>query len=187
MANKFRYTAKGDDGKSSLIGQGRYSKTNLRFEALGTLDESSALIGLAKSMVSDLEIRSILTQVQRDLYLIMGEVSDIHEKTETYSENINTRILWLEEKIKELNNEVNSPGGFIVPGDSREDAVLDITRTVVRRAERHMIRLIDVEAIDNPAYKQYLNRLSSLIFTMELVIHHRLGIGTPTMAKGSLQ
>lgn len=183
MSKKLTFTARGDDGKTNLVGQGRFSKADLRFDVLGTLDECSAVIGLAKSMILDQDIKDILTRVQRDLYHIMGEVSVVSEQKEVYPPLSDTSITWLEEMIELLSPEASAPGGFIVPGDTREDAVLDVTRTIIRRAERRLVELIENEGFVSPVSRQYLNRLSSLIFTMELVIHKRLNSLPPTMAK----
>jgi cob(I)alamin adenosyltransferase len=183
MAKSIRYSAKGDDGTTCLQGAGRYLKSEYRFEVLGTLDESSAMIGLAKSMISDPEIKGILTHIQRDLYYMMGEISMVSDEHPTFHALDDGNINWLEDQIEILGRQIASPGGFIIPGDTSEDAVLDITRTVIRRAERLVVGWIELGGLQNSVPRKYLNRLSSLIFTLELLIHHRLGMEPPTMAK----
>jgi cob(I)alamin adenosyltransferase len=177
------YTSRGDDGMSSLQGPGRYSKADNYFEILGTLDECSAMIGLTKSIIVDPEIKSILTQVQRHLYQIMGEVSIITDQKKECDPITKECITWLETIIEELSAEVILPGGFIIPGDTTEDAVLDLTRTIIRRTERRIALLFDAGKIENSAIRQYINRLSSLFFALELIVHHRMGVEPPTMAK----
>jgi cob(I)alamin adenosyltransferase len=183
MSNRKLFTAKGDDGMSSLQGPGRFSKADKLFEILGTLDECSAMVGLTKSIIEDPEIKSILTQVQRHLYQIMGEVSIISEQKQSNETFSSESITWLESVIEELADEVNSPDGFIIPGDTTEDALLDLTRTIIRRTERRIAVLFDDGRIENSVIRQYINRLSSLIYTLELIIHHRMGVEPPTMAK----
>lgn len=187
MTRSIRFTAKGDDGTTCLQGAGRYMKSEYRFEVLGTIDESSAMIGLAKSMIADPEIKEILTHIQRDLYYLMGEVSIASDEPPAFHPLDETNICWLEEQIEILGRQIASPGGFIIPGDTSEDAVLDITRTVIRRAERLVVGWIELGGLENPVPRKYLNRLSSLIFTLELLIHHRLGVEPPTMAKAKNQ
>jgi cob(I)alamin adenosyltransferase len=183
MGNRITFTAKGDDGSTCLIGHGRYSKSDLRFEVLGTLDEASAVIGLAKAMLDDQDLKDVLTHVQRDLYHMMGEISVVPE-TEVELPGLSSEaIRWLEAVIERFSDEASSPGGFIVPGDTREDAVLDVARTIIRRGERRLVELIDDGGLENSNTRQYLNRLSSLIFTLELVMHNRMCIFPPTMAK----
>ena len=162
------------------MGTGRYPKSDLRFEVLGTIDEASASIGFAKSFLSSTEWVLILTQVQRDLYLMMGEISLVPGK-ETSPESIcEEKIEWLEKQIHTLSESSSSPKGFIIPGDSKEDAALDMARTVIRRAERHLVALMDSGGYNNLVARQYLNRLSSLVFCLEIVVHNPLPV---TLAK----
>jgi cob(I)alamin adenosyltransferase len=187
MGNRIAYTARGDDGSTCLIGKGRFSKADTRFEVLGTLDEASAVIGLAKAMLEDQDIKDVLTHVQRDLYHMMGEIS-VAPETEVSLPGLSAdAIKWMEAVIEKYAAESEYPGGFIIPGDTREDAMIDVARAIVRRAERRLVELIETEGMNNPNpnTRHYLNRLSSLLFTLELVIHNRLGVFPPTMAKDS--
>lgn len=183
MGHRIAYTARGDDGSTCLIGQGRYSKADLRFEVLGTLDEASAVMGLAKAMLDDQDLKDILTHVQRDLYHMMGEISIASEPKPPIPLLTADAIRWLEAVIEKYSEESEYPGGFIIPGDTREDAMLDVARAVIRRGERRLVEFIEAETTTNPNLRQYLNRLSSLLFTLELVVHNRLGVFPPTMAK----
>lgn len=183
MAKFPAFTGKGDDGTTCLMGPGRYSKSGLRFEVLGTLDECSANIGLAKSMILDAKIKQTLTHIQRDLYHIMAEVSKPPNQNGVPGSFSPERIQWLESEIEVFGAQIPSPGGFIIPGDTREDAVLDVARTIVRRAERNMVELLEQDGNQNPILGQYLNRLSSLIFTLELAAHQNLSVSAQTMAK----
>lgn len=187
MAKRFIYTARGDDGTTGLISQKRYLKADLRFEVLGSIDECSAMIGLAKTTVEDDRMKVVLTDVQRDLYHIMGDVSYASDKKGDCTFLPQERILWLEEVIEQFSSDINSPGGFILPGDTKEDAVLDLTRTTIRRAERRLVELLDVEQIECPSARQYFNRLSSLIYTLELYVRSSMGKDKPTLAKTDKQ
>jgi ATP:cob(I)alamin adenosyltransferase len=115
MTKTVQFTARGDDGRSDLLGQGRYSKAGLRFEVLGSLDECSAIIGVAKSLISHQDTKNILTQVQRDLYHIMGEVSVIPGQREIFPPISSEYVTRLEEYIYSLEKDVKSPRGIILP------------------------------------------------------------------------
>jgi cob(I)alamin adenosyltransferase len=180
MSGKYLFSARGDDGKTGLMGTGRYPKSELRFEVLGTIDEASASIGFAKSLLSSTELVQILTQVQRDLYLMMGEISVEPGKESTEIYICEDKIDWLEKQIHTICETSESPKGFIIPGDSKEDAALDMARTVIRRAERRLVEFMDSGGYNNLVARQYLNRLSSLIFCFELVVHNPLPV---TLAK----
>ncbi len=181
---KYRpFTASGDDGQSKLLGRGRYSKADHRFEILGTLDECSSVIGMAKSMIDTPDVKDILTQVQRNLYQIMGEISVISEHVEVLPPFGEDKLAEMEEIILRLNEETRLPAGFVIPGDTPQQAFLDLARTVVRRAERRLAPLYESKAIANPVIRKYINRLSSLLYQLELSVNAWQGWEKPTMAK----
>jgi len=183
MTKEILFTARGDDGSTGLLGNGRYPKSDSRFEVLGSLDECSAILGLAKSLIDDPKISELITAIQRDLYQIMGEVSVLSENRTAFPQLSADVVLRLENSIFDLNKEAHKPDGFIIPGDSTESAILDVARTIVRRAERRISQYFDEGKIDNLVIRQYINRLSSLIFSLELVIVQRKKKTHPTMAK----
>ncbi len=183
MTNPVQFTAKGDDGRSGLLGQGRYSKAGLRFEVLGSLDECSAIIGVAKSLIAYGKVKDILTQVQRDLYHIMGEVSILPGQKEVVAPMTSEYVTRLEGYIYSLNDEVKLPEGFILPGDTVQQALLDLARTVIRRAERRLVPLYEAGELENSVIRQYINRLSSLMYQLELSVNVWMGNEQATMAK----
>ena len=175
------YTRKGDDGTTGLLGKGRIAKYHARVEAIGTLDESSASLGLARAAARDARCRHLILEAQRDLYRLMAEVAAVQENANQFHFDA-LRVNWLEEQTDELSKIVEMPNEFILPGDSQAGAALSLARAVVRRAERRVVELFDKKEITNPALQQYLNRLSSLLFVLELVENHTAGKGT-TIAK----
>ncbi|NPV56989.1 MAG: cob(I)yrinic acid a,c-diamide adenosyltransferase [Anaerolineae bacterium] len=177
------YTGNGDDGKTGLLGKGRFSKANERFETLGAIDEASAALGIARSMTRSSRFGEIILQVQRDLYAIMTEVASSSENREQFHSITSEKVNWLEDMIAELSADVIVPQGFIVPGDSQAGAFFDLARSIVRRAERRVVQLRSTGAIDNPELIRYLNRLSSLCFVLELLENVEAGKQIPTMAK----
>jgi cob(I)alamin adenosyltransferase len=171
------YTRKGDDGTTGLLGKGRFAKHHLRMEAIGTLDESSASLGLARAAVRDARCGSLLLEAQRDLYRLMTEVAATTENANQFHFDAR-RVDWLEEQIDGLSKTVEMPKEFIVPGDSAAGAALSLARTIVRRAERRVVELFDRKEITNPVLQQYLNRLSSLLFVLELLENRAAGKDT---------
>jgi cob(I)alamin adenosyltransferase len=175
------YTRKGDNGTTGLLGKGRISKHDARMEAIGTLDESSASLGVARASARDSRTRLLLLEAQRDLYRLMAEVAATQENAQQFHFD-GGRVDWLEAQIDELSKEVKMPEEFIVPGDSEAGAALSLARAVVRRSERRVVELFDKKEIANPALQQYLNRLSSLLFLLELLENRADGKDT-TLAK----
>jgi len=171
------YTRKGDDGTTGLLGQGRVAKYHARIEALGALDESSATLGSARALALDPRCAPLLLESQRDLYRIMAEVAAAPENAGQFHFEAG-RVTWLEEQTDTLSRTIEMPGEFILPGDSQPGAALSLARAVVRRAERRVVELFDSAEIKNPALQKYLNRLSSLLFVLELIENRAAGRST---------
>lgn len=175
------YTRKGDDGTTGLLGEGRVPKHDSRIEALGTLDESSAALGMARAAAQDPRCGPLLLAIQRDLYGLMAEVAATSGNAGQFHFDAK-RVEWLEEQTDGLSRDVEMPAEFIVPGDTEAGAALSLARAVVRRAERRVVELSDAGEIQNPVLQQYLNRLSSLLFVLELIENRATGKPT-TRAK----
>lgn len=169
------YTAKGDDGMTGLLGEGRVPKYHARMEAVGTLDETSAALGLARAQCSAPQTPRILIQAQRDLYKLMAEVAATPENAEKFRGIEEEQVKWLEHETDELSKVVEIPREFILPGDTLSGAALSLARAVVRRAERRVVELYDGEEVVNLHLQRYLNRLSSLCFVLELLENQSAG------------
>jgi len=178
------YTQTGDDGYTSQLGEGRLPKYHPRTEAVGAADEATAALGVARAASQTEETRTLLLAVQRDLYNLMAEIAATPENAPRFRLIDAERVAWLEGQIDRLSVRVEVPGEFIVPGDSPAGAALDLARTVVRRAERQVARLIHNNEIENTQLLRYLNRLSSLCFILELLENITGGVEKPTLAKG---
>ena len=177
------YTSTGDDGFTGLLGEGRVPKYHPRTEAVGALDEASAALGLARAMCQDPKSALLLLEAQRDLYHIMAEISATPENAEKFRGITTAKVKWLEDQIDALVATVEMPREFIVPGDTTSGAALAVARTVVRRSERWVARLLHDHEIENGELLRYLNRLSSLCFILELTENQSAGKGKPTLAK----
>ena len=176
------YTSKGDDGTTNLLGEGRVAKYHARIEAVGTLDESTAALGLARAQCLDARSAPILLETQRDLYKLMAEVAATPENAEKFHFIDEARVAWLEAQTDTLSRLVEMPHEFILPGDSLAGAALSLARAIIRRAERRVVELFDLNELSNPDLQRYLNRLSSLCFVLELLENKAVGHKT-TLAK----
>ncbi len=176
------YTRTGDDGTTGLLGEGRLPKYHPRIETLGALDEASAALGLARALASQEGTKSILAEIQRDLYALMAEVAATPENAARFRTLSLARVQWLESQADALEARLPPPKEFILPGDSLPGAAFSLARTIVRRAERRLAELKERGEVENPALLPYLNRLSSLCFLLELSENEAAGQQT-TLAK----
>lgn len=177
------FTRRGDDGTTGLLGEGRVSKSDLIMETLGTVDEATASLGLARVFCQTEEAQGWILQIQRQLYGLMAEVAATPETAGRFHSIEEQQVLWLEEQTRTVASKAPMPKEFIVPGDSAAGAVLDVARTVVRRAERRLVELAERGWVNNPAMVRYLNRLSSFLFALEIYENQAGGSGNLTLAK----
>jgi cob(I)alamin adenosyltransferase len=162
------YTRTGDNGTTGWLGSGRLPKDDARIEAVGAIDEANATLGIVRSQSKQNIIKELILPIQKDLYQIMAELAASPNNAEKFRKIDIDRIEWLEDQIKILGNQVKLPNDFILPGDTKLGAILDFTRTVIRRAERRVTTLNHESAIENEFILPYLNRLSSLCFLLEI-------------------
>jgi cob(I)alamin adenosyltransferase len=178
------FSGTGDDGSTGLLGEGRVPKHHPLPETYGQLDEASAALGLARAFCSSPEAVETLLQAQRDLYHIMAEVASGPDGEARFQLLGPDRLDWLEDQVAHLGEDVQMPKGFVLGGDSRAGACLDLARTVVRRAERALARLADEGLAGRPHLLAYVNRLSSLCFVLALRENQVAGVERPSLAKG---
>jgi len=162
------FTGKGDDGTTGLLGDERVAKTDIRIETIGALDELNAFLGLAKATIQNLKIKNHLIEIQRDLYKIMTDVAVSKSAEGKFEPFPGDRVIYLESTIEEIEKDTEIPNGFILPGETQESAVFSVCRAVARRAERHLVELTSRNELKNPEILRYINRLSSLLFLLEI-------------------
>lgn len=177
------FTGSGDGGYTSLLGGDRVAKYHPRPESYGALDEASAALGLARAMTDSPESSDTLKTAQRDLYHMMAEIAAPVEKAARFRVLDESRVAWIEATLDHLSHQVELPKGFVLGGDTRAGAALDLARTIVRRAERLIARLYHDGEIENPQLLAYLNRLSSLCFVLSLWENQRAGVASPSLAR----
>ncbi|MGB9798992.1 MAG: cob(I)yrinic acid a,c-diamide adenosyltransferase [Thermanaerothrix sp.] len=177
------YTRNGDDGFTGLLGEGRVPKEESRIEALGTLDEATAALGLARSLIQDQTLKQVVLHIQRDLYLLMTEVAATPENAVRFRRINSASVAWLEQQTDTFAQKVAIPDEFILPGETPAGAALSLARTIIRRAERRVAALFHQKLLENNDVLRYLNRLSSLCFVLELFVYQSGGVNRPTLAK----
>jgi len=178
------YSGQGDDGYTGLLGEGRVPKHDLRPEAYGTVDEASAALGLARALAKTDEGRRLTMEIQRDLYRVMSELASTDDNAARFESVDRVRLEWIEANIDRIGPNVNMPKDFVLGGDSLAGAAFDLARTVVRRAERLVSRLMHEGGLSNGMVLAYLNRLSSLCFILALFETQAAGVDSPSLAKG---
>jgi cob(I)alamin adenosyltransferase len=177
------FTGRGDEGYTGLLGEERVPKFDLRLETLGALDEATAALGIARAICKLPASRKLILRVQRDLYMLMAETAAPPETAEKFHRIDARYVTWLEEQIEALGQAVTMPEEFIVPGDTWVGAVLDLARAIVRRAERRLAELFHRGDLKNLELLKYTNRLSTLLFFIELLENQTAGENIPTLAK----
>lgn len=161
------WTGKGDDGTSGLYYGGREPKTSARFDAIGSVDEAQAAIGLARAELRHRpEIDEALVAVERDLWVLMAELATDDDNRSKLVDGATlvtaAMVEQLEQRVTDVAAQFELPSEFVVPGQDRVSALLDVARTVVRRAERAAAAI----AVDGSHVIPYLNRLSTLLWTL---------------------
>ncbi len=159
------YTRTGDTGTTGLGDGTRVPKTHGRIEAYGAVDEANSALGmtLAASGLPD-DIVRLLTEIQHDLFDLGGELA-----VPGYRAIQQERIDALEQELDKLNENLPMLKEFILPGGGPAAAACHLARTITRRAERQVWRLMETESVATEV-PQYLNRLSDLLFVVARVL-----------------
>ena len=162
------YTRGGDKGETSLGDGKRVGKDDLRVEAYGTVDETNAVIGLARLHCAALpEVDARLGLIQNDLFDLGADlcVPGESRKDDGALRIVQSQIDRLEAEIDVMNDRLAPLNSFILPGGSAAAAHLHHARTVARRAERLICALAGQEPL-NPLAIAYINRLSDHLFVL---------------------
>ncbi len=162
------YTKTGDKGETSLVGHVRVSKGSVRLECYGTTDELNSHVGLLITYCSDPADLQFLANVQSKLFVVGGYLATDNSQTEIREGNIVTEemIQEVEDEIDRLQNLVPPMKMFVVPGGSRAAAYAHVCRTICRRAERCIVRLMESGAVVDDNVLALINRLSDYFFVL---------------------
>lgn len=168
------YTGKGDGGTTKVFGcdQQRISKSSELPEALGALDELNAFVGFVKMRaVESPRIRDALLATQEQLFIVQAEIAGADKRLREGS------VAEVERMVNEIEQEIPPLKGFSIAGGTELSALLDVARTLARRAERRIIAVIEGGLREvAPDTKAYMNRLSSLLFALARLANHEAGV-----------
>lgn len=165
------YTKTGDDGTTGLQGGRRISKSDLRIQAYGAVDETNSAIGISLTYELDSDIKELLTRVQNELFVAGSDLSN-PDLTNTKNRITEPMVSHLESQIDRLETELAPLTNFILPGGHKIAASIHLARTISRRAETIVVELSKSEQL-NPSCQKYLNRLSDLLFVIARVANKR--------------
>ena len=164
------YTRKGDDGTTGLWYGGRVSKTHLRTEAYGTLDEAASALGVARAGCEQERLAQEILRLQNELFVAGAELATAPEARDRLEAGTSLvtddMVARLEHEIDAYMAQVELPPKFVIPGGTPLSAQLDVARAVLRRAERRMVALREAGELGDSALLAYVNRAADLLFAM---------------------
>ena len=165
------YTRKGDDGTTGLLYGGRVAKDGPGPAAYGEVDEAVSALGLARAEAEPgSELHEILVRLQRELFVVGAELATAPENRAKLAAGVSLvtaeMVAALEPLIDDLTARYDPPREFVLPGENRVAAALDLARTVVRRAERASVAAARDGWLEASQVVPYLNRLADLVYTL---------------------
>jgi cob(I)alamin adenosyltransferase len=166
------YTRKGDDGTTGLLYGGRAGKDDAGPEAYGNVDEAVSALGVARAETEpESELNGLLVQLQRELFVVGAELATAPKNRTKLQSGVSLvtaeMVTRLEPIIDAFTARYDAPTEFVLPGENRLAAALDLARAIVRRAERAGVAATRVEWIPSDSQVvPYLNRLADLVYTL---------------------
>ncbi|MCB0376468.1 MAG: cob(I)yrinic acid a,c-diamide adenosyltransferase, partial [Sinomicrobium sp.] len=168
------YTKTGDLGETGLFGGRRLSKSHLRIDAYGTVDELNSHLGLVRDLQQRDDVREFMHRIQSQLFSIGSILASDPEKQLPIPELTEADIEAIEQEMDRMDEELPGLKNFILPGGHPTVSYCHIARCVCRRAERLVVALAGTERVPAIVIK-YLNRLSDYLFVLGRFIAHLLG------------
>ena len=157
-------TGRGDDGTTTLLGSGRMGKDDPRISVLGDVDEASSSLGVARAEARSAgaqgELAGLLLELQRLLYRVMGDVAMPKEDNFVGEED----LAFVDGALEEWRGRTELPNEFVIPGETRLGALLDVARSTARRAERALVAAGYAEAY--PYALRVVNRTSDVLYIL---------------------
>jgi cob(I)alamin adenosyltransferase len=166
------YTKKGDDGSTSLWYGGRVPKHHGRTEAYGSLDEACSELGVARALCGDehANLAADILRLQDDLFVAGAELATSPEAAERLEDGVSRTteemVAALEERIDHYMGQVELPPKFVIPGGNQLSAQLDVARTTIRRAERHISALNQAGELASETVIHFVNRASDYAYAL---------------------
>jgi cob(I)alamin adenosyltransferase len=180
------YTKTGDKGSTSLIGGVRVPKNHIRIESYGTVDELNSYLGMVRDMAQNTLVTEWLHEIQDRLFTIGSVLAtdpgkEVKMKLPDLHDN---DVIWLEQKIDEMNENLPEMRSFILPGGELAASTAHVARCVCRRAERICVGMQQQDEVVPEIIVRYLNRLSDFLFVLARYIAHINGVeDTPWRAR----
>jgi cob(I)alamin adenosyltransferase len=165
------YTKKGDDGTTGLFYGGRVSKDDPAPEAYGAVDEAVSALGVARAALAESDpLAETILERQRELFVVAAELATDPANAPKLEDGVSRvtadMVPRLEDGIDEIAAEVGMPTEFVVPGGTPVAAALDVARTVVRRAERRAVAVMQGAEGHESRSVPYLNRLADYLYML---------------------
>jgi len=180
------YTKTGDKGSTSLIGGVRVPKNHIRIESYGTVDELNSYLGMVRDVAQNTLVTEWLHEIQDRLFTIGSVLAtdpgkEVKMKLPDLHDN---DVIWLEQKIDEMNETLPEMRSFILPGGQLAASTAHVARCVCRRAERICVGMQQQDEVVPEIIVRYLNRLSDFLFVLARYIAHINGVeDTPWRAR----
>lgn len=169
-------TELGDSGQTSLIGGVRVSKADLRVETYGTVDELNSVLGFARSICQNSEIKTWTEEIQRTLFRLGGNLASPPESKGQAPVITQEDVDHLTELVHMIEATEGLLSDWSLPGAFPEAAAYEMARTTCRRAERTVVRFTDAGGKVDPYVVAYLNRLSDLIWLFGRLLEKEAGV-----------
>jgi cob(I)alamin adenosyltransferase len=157
-------TKRGDAGQTGLAGGIRVSKSHIRVEAYGTVDELNASLGFARSICQDEELRNETFAIQKELFRVGSALATPPESRKAQVPVTQEMVDALTEQVHKIESVEGMLSDWSISGEHTAAAAYDMSRTVCRRAERNVVRLVEAGETMEPMVLAYLNRLSDLLW-----------------------
>lgn len=169
-------TKRGDSGQTGLAGGIRVSKSDLRVEAYGTVDELNTFLGFARSICPNSEIRSWTEEIQKALFRLGSALATPPESKKAPPKILPEDVDRLTDLVHRIEAQEGVLSDWSLPGALTEAAAFEVSRTVCRRAERNVIRLVESGAFVSPEIIAYLNRLSDVVWLFGRWLESEAGV-----------
>lgn len=176
-------TKRGDGGKTGLPGGVRVSKSDLRVECYGTIDELISQMGFARSICNDEEVRERVKQLQRELFKVGSAIGTPPESRKPAPAITAEMVDALEAEVHRIEAMPGVLGDWSLPGALPDASAMDVARTVCRRTERLATRLMETGQLANLCILAYLNRLSDLLWLLGRMLEVRAGVDSSLRSK----
>tara|TARA_R110000782_G_scaffold78293_3_gene155978 strand:- start:182813 stop:183391 length:579 start_codon:yes stop_codon:yes gene_type:complete len=172
------YTRTGDDGTTGLVDGSRAPKHDAIFQAIGDVDEANSALGLAIVALGESDEAALLQRIQNDLFDLGADLAmPVGDEDPEWALRITLgQVGRLEQEIDALNGALPALDSFILPGGSAAAAAIHLARSITRRAERSAVAAAESRALNPPA-RNYLNRLSDLLFVLARHVNAKAELG----------